>query len=57
MRKLPKIEMHKLVPWGLAVSVVGFGLLQTDDFMNFGAILLPLGLLPLALMLSTYKDD
>jgi len=56
MKKLPQIELHHLVPWGLALSVVGFGLLHTAEFMNIGAILLPLGLLPAAFVLSKYKD-
>jgi hypothetical protein len=30
--------------------------MQTDTLMNIGAILFPLGLLPLALMVSKYKD-
>jgi hypothetical protein len=56
MKKLPKIELHQLVPWGLALSALGFGLLHTDELMNIGAILLPLGLLPAVLLLSKYKD-
>ncbi|MEN9618593.1 MAG: hypothetical protein RL406_830 [Pseudomonadota bacterium] len=56
MKKLPKFELHQLVPWGLALSALGFGLLHTDELMNIGAILLPLGLLPAVLLLSKYKD-
>ena len=56
MKKLPKIELRQLTPYALAVSVVGFCLMQTDTLMNIGAILFSLGLLPLALMVSKYKD-
>jgi Na+/phosphate symporter len=56
MKKLPKIELHQLTPYAVAVSVLGFCLMQTDDFKNIGAIAFSLGLLPLALMLSKHKD-
>lgn len=56
MKKLPKIELHQLVPFGLAISAVGFCFMQTDAFMHVGAILFALGLLPAALILSKYKD-
>ena len=56
MKKLPKIELHQLTPYAVAVSILGFCFMQTDTLMNIGAILFPLGLLPLALMVSKYKD-
>lgn len=56
MKKLPKIELHQLVPGGWALSALGFALLHTNEFMNIGAILLPLGLLPTVFVLSKYKD-
>jgi len=56
MKKLPKIELHELVPFGLALSALGFGFMQTNDLTNIGAILFALGLLPLALLLAKYKD-
>jgi len=56
MKKLPKIELHQLTPYAVAVSVLGFCLMQTDDLKNIGAIAFSLGLLPLALMLSKRKD-
>ena len=56
MKQLPKIELHQLTPYAVAVSVLGFCLMQTDTLMNIGAILFSLGLLPLAVMLSRYKD-
>jgi hypothetical protein len=56
MKKLPKIELHQLTPYAVAVSVLGFCLMHTDTLMNIGAILFSLGLLPLAVMLSRYKD-
>jgi len=52
MKKLPKIELPQLIPFGLAISGLGFFLMQTDEFMNIGAILFALGLLPAALVLS-----
>jgi hypothetical protein len=56
MKKLPKIELHQLTPYAVGVSILGFCLMQTDTMMNIGAILFPLGLLPLALMVSRHKD-
>jgi Na+/phosphate symporter len=56
MKKLPKIELNQLTPYALGVSILGFCLMQTDTLMNIGAILFSLGLLPLALLLSRYKD-
>ncbi len=55
-RKLPTIELHQLVPYALAVSALGFCLMQTDTWMDIGAILFSLGLLPPAIVLSRYKD-
>ena len=56
MKKLPKIELHQLTPFAVALTILGFCFMQTDKLMNLGAILFSLGLLPLALMLSQYKD-
>ena len=56
MKKLPKIELQQLTPYAVAVSVLGFCLMQTETLMNIGAILFALGLLPLAVMLSRYED-
>jgi Na+/phosphate symporter len=56
MKKLPNIELNQLTPFAVALSVIGFCLMQTDDMKNMGAILFSLGLLPLALMLSKHKD-
>jgi Na+/phosphate symporter len=56
MKKLPKIELHQLTPFAVALTILGFCFMQTDTLMNLGAILFSLGLLPLALMLSQYKD-
>jgi len=56
MKKLPKIELHKLTPFALTLVAIGFCLTQTDDFKNIGAIVFSAGLLPLAVMLSQYKD-
>ncbi len=56
MKKLPNIELNQLTPFAVALSVIGFCFMQTDDMKNMGAILFSLGLLPLALMLSKYKD-
>ena len=56
MRKLPKIELNQLTPFAVGVSILGFCLMQTDTLMNVGAILFSLGLLPLAVMVSKYKD-
>ena len=58
MKKLPKIELHQLTPYAVAVAVavLGFCFMQTDTLMHVGAILFSLGLLPLALMVSQYKD-
>jgi hypothetical protein len=56
MKKLPKIELHQLTPGALTVVALGFCLMQTDELMNMGAILFSLGLLPLAILISQYKD-
>jgi Na+/phosphate symporter len=56
MKKLPNIQLKQLTPFGLAVAALGFCLMQTDELQNLGAILFSIGLLPLALMLSKYKD-
>jgi len=56
MKKLPNIELNQSAPVALTVVAVGFCLMQTDELMNLGAILFSLGLLPLAVMISKYKD-
>ena len=56
MRKLPNIELNQLTPFAVALSILGFCLMQSDDLKNLGAILFSLGLLPLAVMVSRYKD-
>lgn len=56
MKKLPHIELNQLTPFAVALSALGFCLMQSDELKNLGAILFSLGLLPLALMLSKYKD-
>jgi Na+/phosphate symporter len=56
MRKLPEIHLNQLVPFALALAVIGFCLMQTDDWRNVGAIVFSLGLLPPALMISRIKD-
>lgn len=56
IRKIFKFELHQLVRYGLVVSVVGFGLMHSNELMNFGAILFPLGLLPLVFSLSKFGE-
>lgn len=58
MKKLPKIELHSLVPFSLAVSVAGLCLMLTEisDLMQIGAILFALGLLPISLVLFKTSD-
>jgi len=56
MKKLPSIELHRLVPFALVISAFGFCLMMTDTLMDLGAILFSLGLLPLAVVLSKGKD-
>jgi Na+/phosphate symporter len=56
MKKIPKIELHQLTPFAVALSILGFCLMQSDELKNHGAILFSLGLLPLAIMVSNYKD-
>lgn len=56
MRKIPKIELNQLTPYALMVTALGFCLMQTNTWMDIGAILFPLGLLPFAIQLSRYKD-
>ena len=59
MKKLPRIELHSLVPFSLAVSVAGLCLMMTeiDSLMNIGAILFALGLMPLSLVLFRINDS
>lgn len=54
--KLPNIQLQQLVPYALAISAMGFLLMQTDTLMEIGAVLFSLGLLPAAIVLSRYKD-
>ena len=56
MKKLPNIELNQMTPFAVALSILGFCLMQSDDLKNLGAILFSLGLLPLAVMVSRYKD-
>jgi Na+/phosphate symporter len=56
MKKLPPIALHHLVPYALALSIIGFCLMQADELKNFGAVLFSAGLLPLAISLSKLKD-
>ncbi len=56
MKKLPQIELNQLTPFAVALSILGCCLRQSDDLKNLGAILFSLGLLPLAVMVSRYKD-
>jgi Na+/phosphate symporter len=56
MRKLPPVHLGQLVPFALALAVIGFCLMQTDDWKNVGAIVFSLGLLPPAVMISKIKD-
>jgi hypothetical protein len=57
MKKLPTIHLTQIVPFGLALSFLGFCLILTEshDLMNLGAILLSLGFLPAAVVLSRYE--
>jgi len=55
MRKLPEIHISQLMPFALALAAVGFCLMQTDDWKNIGAIVLSLGLLPPAVLISRIK--
>lgn len=54
--KLPSIQLQQLVPYALAMTALGFLLMQTDTLMEIGAILFSLGLLPAAIVLSRDKD-
>jgi len=56
MKKLPNIQLNQLTPVSVGVSLLGFCLMQADALKDLGAIFFCLGLLPLALMLSKYKD-
>ncbi len=56
MKKLPNIELKTVISVGLGVSMLGFCLMMTDSWMNVGAILFALGLLPLAVTLARGKD-
>jgi hypothetical protein len=57
MKKLPPIDLRKIVPFALWVSGLGFVLLLTDEMMHIGAILFPLGLLPLTLWIAKGNDQ
>lgn len=52
MKKIPRIELHQLTPYVVALLILGFCLMQTDNLADVGAMLFSLGLLPLAWMLS-----
>lgn len=58
MKKLPKIELHSVVPFSLALSVLGLCLMLTeiDNLMKIGAILFAAGLVPVTLVLSKASD-
>ena len=58
MKQLPKIELHSLIPFSLAVTVAGLCLMLTeiDQLMNIGAIFFAAGLIPLSVLLSKAKD-
>jgi hypothetical protein len=56
MKKLPNIQLNQLTPFAVTVVAFGFCLMQTDELMNLGAILFSLGLLPLAVMISKFKE-
>jgi hypothetical protein len=52
MKKLPKIKLNQLTPYAVGLSILGFCLMQAEEFKHLGAIVFCLGLLPLALMLN-----
>jgi len=56
MKKLPEIQLSQLLPFALALTAVGFCLMQTDDWKNVGAIVFSVGLLPPAITISRLKD-
>jgi Na+/phosphate symporter len=56
MKKPPQIQLNQLTPFAVTLSALGFCLMQSDELKNLGAILFTLGLLPLAVMVSKYKD-
>jgi hypothetical protein len=56
MKKLPPIALHQLVPYALAISFLGFCLMQAEVFRDVGAILFSVGLLPLAVLLFKLRD-
>lgn len=56
MKKLPTIQLNQLTPVSVAVVIFGFCLMQAEALQHVGAIVFCVGLLPLALMVSRYKD-
>jgi Na+/phosphate symporter len=56
MKKFLNLVLKQWVPLSVVIATLGFCLMQTDDLQNIGAILFPLGLLPIAVRLSKYKD-
>jgi hypothetical protein len=56
MKKLPTIQLSQLTPLSVGVCILGFCLMQAEALQDVGSIVFCLGLLPLALMLSKYKD-
>ena len=56
MKKLPTIHLNQLTPLSVGVCILGFCLMQAEALKDVGSIVFCLGLLPLALMLSKYKD-
>jgi Na+/phosphate symporter len=56
MKKFPTIQLNQLTPLSVGVCILGFCLMQAEALQDVGSIVFSLGLLPLALMLSKYKD-
>lgn len=56
MKKFLNLVLKQWIPLSVVIATLGFCLMQTDDLQNIGAILFPLGLLPIAVRLSKYKD-
>jgi hypothetical protein len=56
MKKLPTIQLNQLTPLSVGACILGFCLMQAEALQDVGSIVFSLGLLPLALMLSRYKD-
>lgn len=56
MKKLPTLKLNQLTPFCVGLVILGFCLMQAEELKHIGAIVFCLGLLPLALMLSKYKD-